>query len=132
MDLVYIPQLEGASGFGAPSRYLIVRAIPDGGRVELRDRCVTRIEAKTSDPLELVFPPVVPGAARDFFVRLVVTADEIPEVTFAPGEGESISFEDVDDDVLKCETGVNIFAFTESDEGIFLVNRKLVDIDLEI
>ena len=132
MDLVYIPQLEGASGFGAPSRYLIVRAIPDGGRVELRDRCVTRIEAKTSDPLELVFPPVVPGAARDFFVRLVVTADEVPEVTFAPGEGESVSFENAEEGVLACDVGINVFAFTENDEGIFLVNRKQVDIDLEV
>ena len=132
MDLVYIPQLEGASGFGAPSRYLIVRAIPDGGRVELRDRCVTRIEAKTSDPLELVFPPVVPGAARDFFVRLVVTADAAPEVTFAPPEGEAVSFENAEEGVLACDVGINVFAFTENDEGIFLVNRKVVDLMQEV
>ena len=46
--------------------------------------------------------------------------------------GETISFEDVDDDVFKCETGVNVFAFTELDNGIFIVNRKMVDIDQEV
>ena len=65
-------------------------------------------------------------------MRLVITADEIPEVTFAAPTGETISFEDVDDDVFKCETGVNVFAFTELDGGIFIVNRKMIDIDQEV
>jgi uncharacterized repeat protein (TIGR02543 family) len=128
MDVVYIPQLEDVS-FAGSGRYRIVRAIPDDGRVGLRDRCVTRIEVATSAPLTLVFPPAVSGAARDFFVRLVVTADAPPEITFAPPSGEFLSFEDANENALMCEVGVNVFAFTETDAGIFIVNRKVIDIE---
>ena len=31
--------------------------------------------------------------------------------------------------MFMCEVGVNVFAFTETDEGIFIVNRKRIDID---
>ena len=144
MDVLYIPQLDeigtggdgegggGGSG-GVAARYRILRRVPEDGVVNLTDRAITRIDI-TSDvgPLRLVVPPEAKGSARDFFVRLVITADEIPEVTFAAPAGEAISFEDVDGDVFKCETGVNVFAFTETDGGIFIVNRKQIDIDLEV
>ena len=102
------------------------------GCVALTDRAVARIEVAATDPLKLTVPPLVKGAMRDLFVRLVITADEIPEVTFAAPTGETISFEDVDEDVFKCEIGVNVFAFTETDQGIFIVNRKRIDIDQEV
>ena len=144
MDVLYIPQLDeigtggegegggGGSG-GVAARYRILRRVPEDGVVNLTDRAITRIDI-TSDvgPLRLVVPPEAKGSARDFFVRLVITADEIPEVTFAAPSGETISFEDVDGDVFRCETGVNVFAFTETDGGIFIVNRKQIDIDLEV
>ena len=147
MDVLYIPQLDeigtggggdsggeggGGSG-GTAARYRILRRVPEDGVVVLTDRAVTRVDIATDGgPLRLVVPPEAKGTARDFFVRLVITADEIPEVTFAAPAGETISFEDVDDDVFKCETGVNVFAFTELDNGIFIVNRKMVDIDQEV
>ena len=81
---------------------------------------------------KIILPPAVKGQVRDFFVRIVITADEVPEITFAPPQGEIISFEDMDEDVFKCEIGVNVFAFTETDSGIFIVNRKQVDIDVSI
>ena len=59
----------------------------------LTDRAVTRVDIATDGgPLRLVVPPEAKGTARDFFVRLVITADEIPEVTFAAPSGEAISF----------------------------------------
>ena len=142
MDVLYIPQLdeigaggegEGGGSGGAAARYRILRRVPEDGTVVLTDRAVTRVDIATDGgSLRLVVPPEAKGTARDFFVRLVVTADEIPEVTFAAPTGETISFEDVDEDVFKCETGVNVFAFTELDSGIFIVNRKMIDIDQEV
>ena len=135
MDVLYIPQLDEGDGGGADGvsgRYRLLRRVPGDGTVNLTDRAATRVEIAANDPLRLVVPPLVKGAVRDFFVRLVITADEIPEVTFAAPTGETISFEDVDEDVFKCEVGVNVFAFTETDQGIFIVNRKQVDIDQEV
>ena len=135
MDVLYIPQLdegEGGGTDGTAGRYRLLKRVPEDGTVNLTDRAVTRVELAANDPLRLVVPPLVKGAVRDFFVRLVITADEIPEVTFAAPSGETISFEDVDEDVFKCEVGVNVFAFTETDQGIFIVNRKQVDIDVEV
>ena len=139
MDVLYIPQLDeigsGAEGEGGgvAARYRLLKRTPEDGVVNLADRAVTRVEIATDDgPLKLVVPPEAKGAVRDFFVRLVITSEEIPEVAFAAPTGEAISFEDVDEDVFKCEVGVNVFAFTETDAGIFIVNRKMIDIDLEV
>ena len=134
MDVLYIPQLDEGDAGERPTagRYRLLKRVPEEGCVALTDRAVTRIEVAATDPLKLTVPPLVKGAMRDFFVRLVITADEIPEVTFAAPTGETISFEDVDEDVFQCEIGVNVFAFTETDQGIFIVNRKQVDIDQEV
>ena len=134
MDVLYIPQLDEGDAGESPTagRYRLLKRVPEEGCVALTDRAVTRIEVAATDPLKLTVPPLVKGAMRDFFVRLVITADEIPEVTFAAPTGETISFEDVDEDVFQCEIGVNVFAFTETDQGIFIVNRKRIDIDHEV
>lgn len=132
MDVLYIPQLDEVSDggdTGTVARYHILKRIPENGSVLLTDRSVTRIELATSDPLKIVLPPEVKGSVRDFFVRIVITADEVPEITFVAPSGETVSFEDMDEDVFACDIGVNIFAFTETDTGIFMINRKEVDID---
>jgi len=130
MDVLYIPQLDDGDAGESPTagRYRILSRTPEDGVVALADRAVTRIEVDSDDPLRLVVPPLVKGAVRDFFVRLVVTSDKAPEIAFSAPSGETLSFEDADEDALKCEIGVNVFSFTECDEGVFFLNRKTVDI----
>jgi len=118
----------GSSGDGAAAGYPIVKAVVTDGAVGLQDRSVTRVELKTSDPVRINFPPKTEGVARDFILRLVITADSIPEVTFAVPTGETFSFEEGDEETFACLIGVNIFAFTETDDGLFVVNRKVVSI----
>ena len=73
----------GGSGGGATAGYPIVKAVVTDGAVGLQDRSVTRVELKTADPVRINFPPKTEGVARDFLLRLVITSDTVPEVTFA-------------------------------------------------
>lgn len=118
----------GSGGGGGSSGYPLVKAVVTDGAVGLQDRSVTRVELKTSDAVRINFPPKTDGVARDFILRLVITADTVPEVTFAVPTGETFSFEEGDEETFYCLTGVNVFAFTETDGGVFVVNRKLVSI----
>ena len=122
----------GGSGGGATAGYPIVKAVVTDGAVGLQDRSVTRIELKTADAVRINFPPKTEGVARDFLLRLVITSDTVPEVTFAVPTGETFSFEEGDEESFSCLVGVNIFAFTETDDGLFVVNRKLVSIAQEV
>ena len=122
----------GGSGGGATAGYPIVKAVVTDGAVGLQDRSVTRVELKTADAVRINFPPKTEGVARDFLLRLVITSDTVPEVTFAVPTGETFSFEEGDEESFSCLVGVNIFAFTETDDGLFVVNRKLVSIAQEI
>ena len=122
----------GSGGGGAAAGYPLVKAVVTDGAVGLQDRSVTRVELKTSDPVRINFPPKVDGVARDFLLRLVITADTVPEVTFAVPTGETFSFEEGEDEAFSCVVGVNVFAFTETDDGLFVVNRKLVSIAQEV
>ena len=126
MDLLYIPQLDETSteGEGAATRYKLLKKTAEDGRIGLEDKAVNRIDVTTSDALTIVFPAKVKGLVRDFFVRLVITADEIPEIVFTGANGEVVSFEDLEADGLTCEAGVNVFSFTETEDGVFMVNGK--------
>ena len=140
MELVYLVNGNGSGGGGSgggggdgrSSGYPLVKAVVTDGAVGLQDRSVTRVELKNSDPVRINFPPRVEGVARDFLLRLVITADSVPEVTFAVPTGETFSFEEGDDETFSCVTGVNVFAFTETDDGLFVVSRKLVSIVQEV
>ena len=60
MDVLYIPQLDEASGeeTGAgASRYRLLRRMPETNKVLITDQSVTRVEVTTTDPLTLVLPP---------------------------------------------------------------------------
>ena len=136
MELVYLVNGNGSGGGSGggggdgsrTSGYPLVKAVVTDGAVGLQDRSVTRVELKTPDPVRINFPPRTAGVARDFLLRLVITADSVPEVTFAVPEGETFSFEESDDNTFSCAVGVNVFAFTETDDGLFVVNRKVVAI----
>ena len=141
MELVYLVNGNGSGGGGSgggggdssrTSGYPLVKAVVTDGAVGLQDRSVTRVELKTPDPVRINFPPRTAGVARDFLLRLVITADSVPEVTFAVPTGETFSFEEGDDNTFSCAVGVNVFAFTETDDGLFVVNRKLVSIVQEV
>lgn len=133
MDILYIPQLDevaGDGGVAGASHYRFLRRTLENRTVLLTDRAVTKIDITSSESVRIVFPPAVKGHVRDFFVRIVITADEVPEMVFAAPEGESISFEGAESGILTCELGVNVFSFTETDNGVFLVSRKLADFDV--
>lgn len=141
MEMVYLINGSGSGGGGSgggggeggrPAGYPLVKAVVTDGAVGLQDRSVTRIELKTPDPVRINFPPRTAGVARDFLLRLVITADSVPEVTFAVPTGETFSFEEGNEESFACLLGVNIFAFTETDDGLFVVNRKLVSIVQEV
>ena len=133
MQTVYlINGKDSGSGTVVPARYRIIDKEVEEGAVQLTDRCVTRIALETSEQVKIVLPPLQEGYVRDFFARIVITADTLPEITFTPMAGETMSFEDQDTEVLKCEIGVNLFSFTETDKGVFVVNRKQVDIEKEV
>lgn len=138
MELVYLVNGNesggggSGGGGGATAGYPIVKAVVTDGAVGLQDRSVTRVELKTADAVRINFPPKTEGVARDFLLRLVITSDTVPEVTFAVPTGETFSFEEGDEESFSCLVGVNIFAFTETDDGLFVVNRKLVSIAQEI
>ena len=137
MELVYLVNGNGSGGGGSgggggeggrSAGYPLVKAVVTDGAVGLQDRSVTRVELNTPDPVRINFPPRTAGVARDFLLRLVITADSVPEVTFAVPAGETFSFEESDDNTFSCAVGVNVFAFTETDDGLFVVNRKVVSI----
>ena len=119
MELVYLVNGNGSGGGGSgggggdgsrSAGYPLVKAVVTDGAVGLQDRSVTRVELKTPDPVRINFPPRTAGVARDFLLRLVITADSVPEVTFAVPTGETFSFEERDDGTFACVTGVNVFA----------------------
>lgn len=138
MELVYLVnggESGGGGGGGDGTRaagYPFVKASVTDGAVGIQDRTVTRVELKTANAVRINFPPKTEGIARDFILRLVITADSVPEVTFAVPTGETFSFEEGREESFTCLVGVNIFAFTETEEGLFVVNRKLVSIAQEV
>jgi hypothetical protein len=135
MEMVYLINGGGSGGGGGDGRssgYPLVKAVVTDGAVGLQDRSVTRVDLKTAAPVRINFPPKTEGVARDLLLRLVITADSVPEVTFAVPTGETFSFEEGDDETFSCLVGVNIFAFTETDDGLFVVSRKLVSIVQEV
>ena len=126
MDVVVMPQLMGKGSGGAVSlvRYRLAEKAVEDGAVVLDDRAVTRFALPTNDPVRVVLPPEIEGAARDFLARIDISGTKIPEITFVGSDGEEVAFEDAGVSEFAYTLGVNLFAFTETAPGTFLVRRK--------
>ena len=130
MDILYIPQLGDAAGDGSgsvgtpPGRYRLVTHTVEEGKVELVDGAVNKIVVKTAFAFALVLPPRLRNRMRDLFVRIVIESDSVPEIVFRAVPGERFSLENADLDPLECRVGVNLFALSEVDDGVFYASVR--------
>ena len=84
----------------------------------LNDKSINQVSlASTVTGATVSFPAKVPGYARDFFVRLVVTGETVPAITWQEANGDPIDFDVDDDSWAEIEQGVNILMFTETSQA---------------
>lgn len=96
--------------------YSLVKATPDGP-ILLKDKASTEVIADDSvSSISFVFPEKKQGESRDFFIRLVVTGESIPTLSFTESNGDAVSFDTDDDSWAEIEQGVNILMFTDTAE----------------
>ena len=95
------------------TRYSLVSATQnDSNQYVLSDMAINAVTA--SENSEFVFPPKIQGKARDFFVRLTITSEEIPQITFEEPDGSPVSFDVADGSWAEIQQGVNLIMFTET------------------
>ena len=58
----------------------------------------------------------VSGRDNIVFIRLVVTGESVPTLSFTESNGEAVSFDVDDDSWAEIEQGVNILMFTDTAE----------------
>ena len=126
MEVVMMPQLAGKGSGNAPSvlRYRLVEAELRDGTVKLADRAVSRFALNDGSPVVVTLPERIEGGARDFLARIEILGSSIPEISFVGSDGEEVKFEDAGVSEFACAFGTNLFAFTETAPGTFLVRRK--------
>lgn len=81
--------------------------------IQLNDRSINAVTLGNNS-YTLVFPTKIDGKARDFFIRLTITSEEIPQITFEEPDGSSVSFDVADDSWAEIQQGVNLIMFTET------------------
>lgn len=97
--------------------YALVSATINNGTSELADHAVNKVIVDDSvSSLTFIFPQKTEGKARDFFIRLVITGETIPTLSFVEPNGEAVSFDVDDDSWAEIERGVNILMFTDTEE----------------
>lgn len=86
---------------------------------QLADQTVNVILLETSKPARLYFPqPSTGNNIRDFLVKVKVTSEDIPSVTFVKNAADtSIGFEYADESWADLEAGINLFSFTETEKS---------------
>lgn len=112
------PPAPDLSGYATKSEipYSLIE-VPLADRINLTDRAVTKVTADGSlNSIQFVFPEKKGGKSRDFFLRLVITGETVPTLSFSEPTGESVSFDSDYDSWADIEQGVNILMFADTEE----------------
>ena len=97
--------------------YALVSVTINNGVAELSDHAVNKVTVDDSySYLTFIFPEKTEGKARDFFIRLIITGETVPTLSFSEPTGESVSFDSDNDSWADIEQGVNILMFTDTEE----------------
>ena len=91
--------------------------VPLEDSINLTARAVNKVTADDSlSSITFIFPEKKEGVSRDFFLRLVVTGETVPTLSFVEPNGDAVSFDVDDDNWADIEQGVNILMFTDTAE----------------
>ena len=111
------PPTPDLSGYATKSEipYSLIE-VPLADRINLTDRAVNKVTADGSlNYIQFVFPEKKEGKSRDFFLRLVITGETVPTLSFSEPTGGSVSFDSDNDSWADIEQGVNILMFTDTE-----------------
>lgn len=113
-----IPAAPDLSGYAKTAEvpYALIE-VPLAERINLTDRAINKVTADDSlCSITFIFPEKKKGVSRDFFVRLVITGETVPTISFVEPNGDAVSFDVDDDSWAEIEQGVNILMFTDTEE----------------
>ena len=115
-----IENIGSGSGTAGAANYPLVNAtlVDENGGLgcTIQNNTITTIVVDSSDKTIYIHLPAetTDNTARDFVIRLEVTAATAPQVQFVPANSEEIDYEANDDTWATVEPGVNIISFTET------------------
>lgn len=115
-----IENIGSGSGTASAANYPLVNAtlVDENGGLgcTVQNNTITTIVVNSSDKTIYIHLPAetTDNTARDFVIRLEVTASTAPQVQFVPANSEEIDYEANDDTWATIEPGVNIISFTET------------------
>ena len=115
-----IENIGSGSGTAGAANYPLVNAtlVDENGGLgcTVQNNTITTIVVDSSDKTIYIHLPAetTDNTARDFVIRLEVTATTAPQVQFVPANSEEIDYEANDDTWATIGSGVNIISFTET------------------
>ena len=115
-----IENIGSGSGTAGAANYPLVNAtlVDENGGLgcTVQNNTITTIVVDSSNKTIYIHLPAetTDNTARDFVIRLEVTATTAPQVQFVPANSEEIDYEANDDTWATIEPGVNIISFTET------------------
>ena len=115
-----IENIGSGSGTTNTTNYPLVNAtlVDENGGLgcTVQNNTITTIVVDSSNKTIYIHLPAetTDNTARDFVIRLEVTASTAPQVQFVPANSEEIDYEANDDTWATIEPGVNIISFTET------------------